>query len=159
MIKKGKDKKIIHKIHLDVGCGYHCNDGFVGMDKRELPNVQIVHDAEVFPWPLDDNSCAVIVVSHLIEHIKPWLAIDFVDECWRVLDMGSHLMIKTPYGGSPRYFQDLTHCQSWTEITPQYFCPEFPFYNVYRPKPWKAERVYFNPLEDLEIALKKIEPM
>jgi predicted SAM-dependent methyltransferase len=126
------------------------------MDKRECPGVQILHDAEVFPWPLDDESCSVIVMSHLIEHIKPWLSIDLINECWRVLEIEGVLMIATPYATSFGYNQDPTHCNPWNEATPTYFVLGESLYEVYRPKPWKMESIAFHRNANLEVALRKI---
>ena len=147
--------KLKQKIMLDLGCGANCNKGYVGMDIRDLPGVQIVHDIESFPWPLEDDSCAVIVCSHLIEHIKPWLQFKFMDECWRALEDEGHLLISTPYGGSPRWHQDPTHCTSWIEATPQYFVEGLPLYDVYKPQPWTIERLFWNKWGDIEVAFQK----
>jgi predicted SAM-dependent methyltransferase len=141
---------------LDVGCGSNCQAGFVGMDRRVLKGVQIVHDCEEIPWPLADESCGVVVMSHLIEHIKPWLTIAVIDECWRVLEPGGALMIATPYATSFGYCQDPTHCNPWNEATPTYFDPTQPLYRVYEPRPWKIEQLAWNVLANLELSMKKI---
>ncbi len=146
------------RIMLDVGGGANPQHGFINMDKRKLPGVDIVHDLEVFPWPIEDNSVAFIRCCHVIEHIKPWLQIEFMDECWRILGHDDVLAIATPYGGSPRYFQDPTHCAPWMKITPYYFVEGSPLYGIYEPKPWRIEnRVYFQPYGDLEVAFRSIK--
>jgi hypothetical protein len=62
-----------HKgILLDLGCGENKRHGFVGMDKRKLKGVDIVHDLEIFPYPLESESCLSIVGSHIVEHISPF---------------------------------------------------------------------------------------
>lgn len=142
---------------LDVGCGSNKQTGFIGMDRRDLPGIDIVHDAEAFPWPLDDESCGVVVMSHLIEHIKPWFQIDIIDEAWRVLEMGGVLMISTPYGLSFRYAQDPTHCSPWVEATVEYFIKGTPLYDVYQPKPWELVKRFWNIRGDIEIAIRKVE--
>ena len=58
-------------IKLDIGCGANKQDGFVGMDIRELPGVDIVHNMEQFPYPLPDESCSMVVASHVLEHVNP----------------------------------------------------------------------------------------
>lgn len=58
-------------IRLDIGCGENKQPGFVGMDYRALPGVDIVHNVELFPWPLPDESVVVALCSHLIEHLDP----------------------------------------------------------------------------------------
>ena len=43
-------------IQLDIGCGANKQPGFVGIDIRPLDGVDIIHDLEVQPWPLDRKS-------------------------------------------------------------------------------------------------------
>ena len=148
-------EKVKAKLNLDVGCGENCQAGFVGMDIRKLPGVKIVHDAEVFPWPVDSGACSVILMSHLIEHIKPWKQLDIMNEAWRVLESEGILIISTPYGGSFRWHQDPTHCTSWNEATPYYFVQGNALYNVYTPKPWSIDKIYWQTHGDLEVVFKK----
>ncbi len=61
-------------IRLDIGCGGNKQHGFVGMDVRDLPGVDIVHDVTMFPWPLPDESVLTAIASHLLEHIPPFQA-------------------------------------------------------------------------------------
>ena len=132
--------KIVNKakgIRLDVGAGNNCQEGFVGMDKRDLPGIEIVHDVECFPWPLPDECCLMIVCSHLYEHIKPWLSIDFMNELWRILRVGSQLALSMPYGVNDNYLQDPTHINPSNFNTFHYFCPGNPLYGIYSPSPWE----------------------
>ena len=151
-----KRKKVEQKIMLDVGCGFNKQAGYVGLDKRKVDGVDIVHDAEAFPWPLPDSSCAVVVMSHFIEHVKPWKQIDLMNECWRVLDVGGVMMIATPHALSFGYLQDPTHCTPWNEATVEYFVPGHPLYEVYRPKPWTLERRFYDRRANIELALRKM---
>jgi len=127
-------------ILLDIGCGNRKNERFVGMDKQDLPGVDIVHDLEVFPWPIKDESVLTIVANNIIEHIKPWLTVELFNECWRVLVPGGQMVIATPYAGSIWYWSDPTHCNGFTEKTFLYFDPDYPmFFEFYHSKPWKIE--------------------
>lgn len=56
---------------LDIGCGDARQDGWIGMDVRKMPNVDIVHDFRMFPWPIPDNSISVAMASHVLEHVDP----------------------------------------------------------------------------------------
>ena len=147
-------------ILLDIGCGEAKQPGFVGMDKRALDTVDIVHDLEEFPYPLEDESCLTIVGSHIVEHIKPWLMIDFMNELWRLLKPEGQLALSTPYAGSPGYWQDPTHCNGCTERTWQYFDPTYPLYNIYKPKPWRIEKGFpvYQVTGNLEVVMRKILP-
>jgi len=145
-------------IRLDLGCGENKQENFIGMDIRQLPGVDIVHDIEKFPWPLPDSCCHLIMCSHLIEHIKPWLTIYFMNECWRIMKENGELLISTPYPGSRGYWQDPTHCNGCNEATFQYFDHRFPLYQIYKPKPWEVRQGFptWQSNGNLEVILKKI---
>ena len=148
--------KVNDKQWLDMGCGENKHKGFIGVDKRRLPNVDCVHDLESFPWPFEKESISVILASQIIEHIKPWLSIDFMNECWRILEFDGLLVLITPYGGSERSLQDPTHCNPWIRYTPFYFIPGNVLYDVYKPKQWKCEVLTFNAQHDIGFAFRKI---
>ncbi len=145
-------------ILLDIGCGENKQgSNFVGMDSRKLPGVDIVHDLEIFPWPLKDESCLTVIGSHIAEHIKPWLRLQFFDEIWRILKLQGQLALSMPYAGSPGYYQDPTHVSPYTERTFQYFDPWYPLYQIYKPKPWEIVKGYpvYQTGGFLEIVMKK----
>ncbi len=143
---------------LDLGCGSNKQPGFIGMDKRAVSGVDIIHDAEVFPYPLEDESCAVVMASHLLEHIKPWYTIDLFNEIWRILEPGGLFLAVVPYATSFGMMQDPTHCNFFNEATFYYFCPDHPscLYYIYEPKPWKEEKLFWNPQGNIEVALRKM---
>lgn len=147
-----------HKgIKLDIGCGENKQPGFLGIDRRSLPGVDIVHDLEVFPWPIPDDIVLIAIGSHIIEHIKPWLSIEFMDEIWRIMKPGGELALATPYAGSPGYWQDPTHCNPCNEATWQYFDPDYPLYQIYKPRPWKIKKGFpvWHQIGNLEVVLSK----
>ena len=144
-------------ILLDIGCGSNKQPGFIGMDKRKLSGVDIVHDLEKFPYPLPDSCCLTIMGSHIIEHLDPKLTIRFFDELWRIIKPNGQLLLSTPYGGSPGYWQDPTHCNGFTQVTFQYFDPDYPLYQIYTPKPWRIEKGFpqYVMIGNLEIIMRK----
>lgn len=150
-------------IKLDLGCGGNKQQGFIGIDMRKLPGVDIVHDIEKTPFPLPDECCFQILASHIIEHIYPKRFIPLMNELWRIMKVGGQLLISSPYGISPGFLQDPTHCNAMNESTWLYFAPDSPFdpnrilYNVYKPKPWKIERNNWNQNGNMEVILQKIK--
>lgn len=53
-------------------------------------------DLGAFPWPLEDNSTAVLMASHILEHFPKETAKKFLAECHRVLNSGGKLHIAVP---------------------------------------------------------------
>ncbi len=145
-------------ILLDIGAGESERSGFVRMDKRNLPGMDIVHDLEEFPYPLNNESCLTIVGSHIVEHIKPWLMLEFMNELWRILKIGGQLALSHPYAYSEGFVQDPTHCNPCNEATWQYFDPKYPLYNVYKINPWQIEDGFpqWQANGNLEVILRKI---
>lgn len=154
-------KKLLAKqagIRLDIGCGDNKQTGFVGMDIRDLPGVDIVHDWNVFPWPLPDECVVTAMAAHVIEHVPPWDFgfIKFMDEVWRILKPEGQFAIVCPHGLSQGYLQDPTHCNPVNENTFFYFTPGHPLYNIYRPKPWQCTFREWSPNANIEVILVKI---
>lgn len=160
---KMRERMTVHGgIMLDLGCGERKQENFIGMDRRDLPNVDIVHDVEDFPWPLEDECCLTVVASHLYEHIKPWLSLGFMDEIWRIMKPRGQVAISCPYGINQYFLQDPTHCNPVNEATWQYFDPTYPLWTIYKTKPWEIEKGFpqYQANGMIEVLMRKvIEPI
>lgn len=160
MTGKGLERILSEKggIRLDIGCGGNKQEGFVGLDRRPLPNVDVVWDLEIFPYPLPDESCLMIIGRHIVEHIKPWLMIDFMNELWRIMKPEGQLAFVHPYSVNPLFVQDPTHCNPCNEATWQYFDHRYPLWTIYTPKPWELEKGFpqFHIEGNMEVLLKKV---
>ena len=111
------------------------------MAERKHENVDIVHSLEKFPWPLKDNSCHIIIGHNIVQKIKPWLMIDFMNEVWRVIKPGGQVAFSTPYAGSHGYYADPRNCNPINETTFFFFDPFYKsLYEHYQPKPWMIDR-------------------
>ena len=153
-------------IQLDIGCGANKNPGFVGMDIQALPGVDIIWDWNIKPWPIKSGYVLRAVASHVIEHVPKvaldgsktrFLLVEFMDEVWRVLKVGGEFAIACPHGNSQGYLQDPTHASPINEAMFAYFDPDHPFYQFYKPKPWKVKFINWNPAANMEIILIKRE--
>lgn len=142
--KKIERKDIITKrsgLLLDISPIPVKQKGFLGMAGRSHSNVDIIHDPEKFPWPFDSNSCHVVIGHFVIQRIKPWLMVDFMDEAWRIIKAGGQLALSTNYAGSPGYWSDPMNCNPCNESTFFYFDPQYKdLYSYYEPKPWMIEK-------------------
>lgn len=122
-------------VRIDLGCGFHKQDeNWIGVDRRKTPAVDIVHDLEVFPYPLPDSCATAIAMSHVWEHITPKHTLSVMDEMWRICRPKASVFISGPYGMGYRYMQDPTHCNPSVEATFLYWDPDHPLYQVYQTK-------------------------
>ena len=149
-------KKSTLGIKLDIGAGDNPQKGFVTMDIRPRPGIDIVHDVESIPYPLPDECCSTILMSHLVEHICPKRFMGVMDELWRITKPGGQLLISVPYGRSYGFYQDPTHCNPCVEATWTYFDPKQFLYQIYKPKPWNIERNAWWETGNMEVVLSKM---
>jgi len=164
-----KTKKLLKKKHqgvkIDIGCGARKQDSsWFGIDIRDLPGVDLVHDMEKFPFPIPSNVAHAAVASHVVEHINPHkgVFIEFMNEVWRVMKPGGEFFIATPYAGSDNYWQDPTHCNPCNEMTFEYFDPEGimsggGYYTIYHPLPWKIKYSSWYDTGNIELIMIKRE--
>jgi SAM-dependent methyltransferase len=170
MVKNKKSKlnnKILNLINnkksvrIDLACGANKQDeDWIGVDVRPLKGVDIVHNLEVFPYPIPDECASSILCSHYVEHINPanFGVVNFFNEVWRIAKPHASFLIACPYGVSRGFVQDPTHCKPYNEITFTYFDPTAPtgFWGIYRPKPWKIIKASWHTEGNMEVVLQKI---
>lgn len=151
---------------LDIACGNHKNGlSWTGMDIQPLPGVDIVHDVNLHPWPIESDSVETAHAWHIVEHIPPVCVteygtrfpfINFMNECWRVLKPGALIDIECPHGASDVFLHDPTHCNHVTEVTWEYFDPSRERYRVFRPKPWHIHQLDYTRDGNVNVVLQKL---
>lgn len=144
-------------VRLDIGCGEAKQPNWIGMDVRDLPTVDIVHSVTDIPFPIPDNVCFTVLMSHLWEHIEPKYRIQVIDEIWRIMMPDGQLLISSPYYQSFGACQDPTHYTCPNEATFTYFNPESPLYGIYKPKPWKLLSNVWDFNGNLEVIMEAIK--
>ena len=149
----------IHKssISLDLGCGESKRPNWIGLDKRALEGVDIVHDVQDLPWPIPDSICMQVVMFHLFEHIEPKYRIQVIDEIWRIMKPRGQLWLIAPYATSVGAFQDPTHYTCPNEVTFTYFDPNHPMYQVYKPKPWELLRNSYKLIGNMDVLMEAVK--
>lgn len=144
-------------IFLDVACGSHKSQGAIGMDIRPLANVDVVWNLEETPWPFPTGCAYRILMSHIVEHIKPWCIFQVFEEVHRILRPQGQVMIATPYPNH-RFWMDPTHVHAWNETTCRYWDPTHPsgLWHVYEPSPFHVDLCEWQEAGDLAIVMTKV---
>lgn len=103
-------------IKLDLCGGHNPPAGYISID---IQNSDIVHDLNVAPWPLQDNSVGIIRASDALEHLKN--PITTMKEVHRLLAPGGMLLSNTPSTDGRGAFQDPTHVSFWNSNSFWYY--------------------------------------
>ena len=112
-------KKWGGQFNLDIGCGPGKVDGFVGLDIRELPNVDLIHDLNKTPWPVESHTVDLVIASHVIEHVD--CVITCMSELFRIMKENAKLVIRYPHFSQRHTFRDPTHKRFLTLESLDYF--------------------------------------
>jgi SAM-dependent methyltransferase len=87
----------------DLGCGAKKLDGFIGVDKEELPGVDIVADLNN-KLPIKSDSADEINAMYIVEHVRD---LDFtMNEIWRICKNGAIVTVGVPhFSGNIAYYE------------------------------------------------------
>ncbi|PHJ56829.1 hypothetical protein VF14_22655 [Nostoc linckia z18] len=112
-------------ICVDLGCGTHKEEGFIGVDVIAGHQVDVIADLNGnFPFP--DNSVDFIKAHDFIEHLPD--RIHTMNEIWRICKPDAIIDISVPSTDGRGAFQDPTHVSFWNINSFMYYCKEFPLY-------------------------------
>lgn len=105
-------------MQLNLGCGKAIDAAFHNVDREFHPGVDQVWNLDT-RWPWRDGSVAFIRAYDIFEHIDNPLL--FMQECYRVLEDGGVLHLRTNYWKCENAFTDPTHKRFCTEHTFDYW--------------------------------------
>jgi hypothetical protein len=91
---------------LDLGCGKHKTEGFIGVDSRHDSNADEIRDLTQYPWPWTGNSISEIVSNYYLSYLDGLERIAFMNECWRILKPQGKLVIKAAHESCLRAVAD-----------------------------------------------------
>ena len=106
---------------LNLGAGSRPKSGFVNLDKKAYKGIQVVHNLDIFPWPLEAESFDEIRAIDVFEHLIYFT--EAMDECWRILMPGGLLIIQGPLAGSRNHYLDPTHRRGFLSNSLDMFDP------------------------------------
>lgn len=124
---------------LDIGCGNTKVAGAVGIDVNPNSQADILHDLDVYPYPLPDNSFDRIHCTDLLEHLKD--IIKTMEEIHRIGKPGALVFIRVPHFTSMLAYGDPTHRHFFNTQSLDYFCGGFPQYRGYAKASFKKNKV------------------
>lgn len=117
-------------MRLNLGCGGDRREGWFGVDRAPGPAVDLVYDLDRGPWlPWGDRSVSRILARDVFEHVAD--PILFMTQCWRILEWGAPLFIKTPHYLHRDAYTDPTHKRFPTEHTFDYWIPGRQLYRLH----------------------------
>lgn len=99
---------------LDVGCGSAKTPGAVGLDISADTDADIVHDLDVFPYPIENESFDQILLQDVIEHVEQPMRV--FAELRRIVRPGGSVHLRTPHFSSVLAYGDPTHKQYFSTI-------------------------------------------
>jgi SAM-dependent methyltransferase len=99
---------------LDIGCGAAKVPGAIGLDISPDTAADIVHDLDVFPYPIDDASFDQILLQDVIEHVREPLRV--FEELHRIARVGARIQLRTPHFSSVLAYGDPTHRHYFSTI-------------------------------------------
>lgn len=107
---------------LHLGCGGDIRPGWINLDARALPGVDVVADLDACrrrKLPFAADSIDEFHASHLLEHLTDPLA--FMQEIHRIAKDGAIAVFRVPYGSSDDADQDPTHMRRYFQRSFYYF--------------------------------------
>jgi SAM-dependent methyltransferase len=107
---------------LVLGCGHEARAGWTNLDIAELPGVDVVHDLDIVPWPLEDGSFDYVECFDILEHVKELP--DAMRELHRITAPGARVQIRGPHFTSYTWPTDPTHRRAFAINTFEFFAAE-----------------------------------
>ena len=126
---------------LDIGCGRNKTRGAVGIDRVDLPGVDIIHDLNSFPYPFADNTFDEIYATHVIEHLDS--IVHVMEEIHRLAKPNAKVVIVTPHYSDSQSWNDPTHKWHLTTYSFRYFAEEYES-SYYSKARFQAESIHID---------------
>lgn len=118
---------------LNLGCGGDIKEGYINLDSKKLPGVDVVWDIEKLPLPFQNEEFDEILANDILEHVE---YIPVLKDLHRILKQGGKLAIRVPHFTSKNNFADPTHKKMFSVFTFDYF--------VKNPSFGKVREYYFD---------------
>ena len=143
--KQSRDRLIC----VDLGCGIHKAEGFIGVDIAPADGVDVIANLnETFPF--SDSSIDVVKAHNILEHLPN--IINSMNELWRILKPNGIVDISVPSTDGRGAFQDPTHVSFWNINSFMYYSNQYPaYFSLCKTYGFKGE---FNIVEIKEVRME-----
>jgi SAM-dependent methyltransferase len=134
-------------LRLDLGCGSRPRPGFYGVDRAELPGVDILADLNEPFADLPADCVEEVCTRHTLEHVEKLLGL--LAEVHRITQPGGRVTVVVPHFSNPYAYSDPTHVRFFGLYSFYYFCapadqPRRKVPSFYLPQRFRVERVTLN---------------
>lgn len=109
-------------VRVELGCGNKKQPGWIGVDSKPLPGVDVVADLELGLGFLPDACVDELFAHHVLEHVEGLEGL--LAEIVRVLKPSGHARIDVPHFSNPYYYSDYTHRRFFGLYTLYHFVDE-----------------------------------
>ncbi|MFA5422253.1 MAG: methyltransferase domain-containing protein [Phycisphaerae bacterium] len=103
---------------LNLGCGSNIKPGWINLDCKDLPGVDVVHNIEDLPLPFGDNQFDVVRCDNVLEHIE---YINLLKDIHRILKPEGLLIVRVPHFTTRLNYSDPTHKKLFSIDTFNFF--------------------------------------
>ena len=128
------------EVFIDLGCGPNKKgDSFIGVDKVQLPGVDVVHDLLVIPYPFDDHFANKVILSHVLEHFTVEDQNLILTEVYRILKPDGIVEIGVPHAWTSWGIGDRSHKCSFSFWSFRDYLDGYSYNTL--PVPYKVTRI------------------
>jgi hypothetical protein len=104
---------------LNIGCGRDIRSGWINVDRRPNPGVDVVLDIDLAQrWPFDDGAFQEVLCQDVLEHIA---ILPVMAELHRVTAPGAAIHVRCPHFSSRVAHVDPTHRRGFSVASFSYF--------------------------------------
>jgi len=98
----------LSNVKLNLGSGGRPIKGYINIDKNSTaPDVDVVHDLDIYPWPFETESVDEVLMLQCLEHLMDHNRA--MKEIHRILKMKGVAKISVPHFTWQYAFHDPTH--------------------------------------------------
>jgi len=98
---------------VNLGCGSKILSGYINVDVRNLPGVDMIYDVAHDGMYFQNNTVDEVRAYDFLEHVPQNQVVFLIDEIWRTLKPNGIFESSTPSTDGRGAFQNPTHISFW----------------------------------------------